>query len=251
MLASIRRNLRDLPSALSSSAVLSALLVIVIGYAASLVIVFQAATAAHLTAAQTSSWVLAITVGSGVASLVMSLWFRQPVIAAWSTPGVALLVISLSNYSYGEAIGAYLLAAIAITILGFSGLFGRVMSLIPAPIVQGMLAGILVRFGIEAFDAIPAAPLVVLPMIGVFFVLRRRNFRAPAAIALILGLLLAGISGLIRHSFTLSLSTPEFTAPVFTVQGFGAGAADLRAGADRAVCAGVGRAAQFRLRHTD
>ena len=114
MVSAIVRNLRDLPRALTPSAVLSGLLVIVIGYASSLVIVFQAASAAHLTTAQTSSWVLAITLPTGICAIVMSLWFRQPVIAAWSTPGVALLVISLPNYAYGEAIGAYLIVGVAI-----------------------------------------------------------------------------------------------------------------------------------------
>ena len=89
MFSAMLRNLRDLPGALTPSAVLSGLLVIVIGYSSSLVIVFQAANAAHLTAGQTSSWVLAITVGTGVSCIVMSLWFRQPVAAAWSTPGRA------------------------------------------------------------------------------------------------------------------------------------------------------------------
>src|ERR1700710_2828575 len=117
MVAAMLRNLRDLPRALTPSAVLSGLLVIVIGYASSLVIVFQAASAAHLTPGQTSSWVLAITVGTGISCIIMSLWFRQPVIAAWSTPGVALLVTSLPNYAYGEAIGAYLIVGVAITLL--------------------------------------------------------------------------------------------------------------------------------------
>lgn len=202
------------------SAILSGLLVIVIGYASSLVIVFQAASNAGLTPAQTSSWVLAITVGTGVCCVVMSLWFRQPVTAAWSTPGVALLVTSLGQYAYGEAIGAYILAGVGIALLGWSGLFGRVMALIPAPIVLGMLAGILIRFGIGAFNAIPEAPMIVLPMILIFFVLRRRQFRAPAAITLVVGLILAALTGVLRlEAFALTLAAPEFTAPIFSVQG--------------------------------
>lgn len=219
MFSAIARNVRDLPSSLTPSAVLSGLLVIVIGYASSLVIVFQAASNGALTPAQTSSWVLAITVGAGVSSIVMSLWFRQPVTAAWSTPGVALLVTSLSQYSYSDAVGAYLIAGAGVMLLGFSGLFGRVMGLIPTPIVLGMLAGILIRFGIGAFNAIPEAPLIVLPMIVLYFVLRRRNFRAPAAVTLIAGLGIAALTGAIHlEAFTLALAAPELTAPTFSVE---------------------------------
>lgn len=218
MRRSILQNIADLPSAITPSAVLSGLLVIVIGYASSLVIVFQAASAANLTPEQTSSWVLAITVGAGTASLVMSLWFRQPVTSAWSTPGVALLVTSLPNYSYNEAIGAYILAAVAIIALGFSGLFGRAMALVPTPIVLGMLAGILLRFGIGAFNAIPQAPLIVLPMLLVFFLLRRMRFRAPTAVALLVGILGAALSGGIHlETFSLALATPQWTPPAFSL----------------------------------
>lgn len=221
MIRSITQNLRDLPAAMTLSAALSGLLVIVIGYSASLVIVFQAASAANLSPDQTSSWVLAITVGAGIASIVMSLWFRQPVTAAWSTPGVALLVTSLadSHYLYSDVIGAYIIAALAITILGYSKLFGRVMSLVPQPIVLGMLAGILIRFGFGMFNAIPQSPIVVLPMILIFFVLRRVNFRAPAAIALLLGLILAGMSGTIHlEQLSLALATPVLTPPTFSFE---------------------------------
>jgi benzoate membrane transport protein len=219
MFRGVLRNLRDLPGALTIPAVLSGLLVIVIGYASSLVIVFQAASSANLTPEQTSSWVLAITVGAGAASLIMSLWFRQPVVSAWTTPGVALLVTSLPDYAFGEAIGAYIIVGVAITLLGFSGLFGRVMALVPTPVVLGMLAGILIRFGIGAFNAIPTAPLIVLPMIVVFFVLRRLQFRAPTVAALAVGITAAALTGTIQTDvLSLALATPEWTEPQFTIQ---------------------------------
>jgi benzoate membrane transport protein len=219
MISAIRNNLRDLPRALTPSAVLSGLLVIVIGYASSLVIVFQAASAANLTPGQTSSWVLAVTVGSGVTGIIMSLWFRQPVTAAWSTAGAALLVNNLSHYAYGEAIGAYLLYGVAVTLLGFSGMFGRLMALVPTPIVLGMLGGILLRFGIGAFNAIPTAREIVIPMLIVFFVLRRVKFRAPTAIALIVGVAIAALTGEIHgESMSLALATPEWTPPIFSLR---------------------------------
>ncbi len=219
MIAAIRQNLRDLPGAITLPAVLSGLLVIVIGYSASLVIVFQAAANASLTPSQTSSWVLAITIGSGISGILMSLWFRQPIAAAWSTPAAALLVDGLAHFSYPEAIGAFILAGIAVTILGFSGLFGRAMAIVPQPIVMGMLAGILFRFGVGAFNAIPTAPLIVLPMIAVFFVLRRIKFRAPAPAALLVGVIMAALTGTIHlETFTLSAAAPELTMPVFSVE---------------------------------
>jgi benzoate membrane transport protein len=203
---------------MSVSAVLSGLLVIVIGSAASLVIVFQAANNASLSEAQISSWVLAITLGSGLASIAMSLWYRMPVIAAWSTPGVALLVTSLADYSYAEAIGAYVVSAVAITVIGFSGLFSWIMARIPQPVVMGMLAGVLIKFGIGLFNVIPEGPVLVISMIVVYFALRRVNFRAPTVVALLVGLVIAAVSGSIQpEPLTLSLAAPLWTTPDFTL----------------------------------
>jgi benzoate membrane transport protein len=219
MLAAILANLRDLPRAMNLSALLAGLLVIVIGSASSLVIVFQAANNGGLDQAQTSSWVLAITIGTGLSTLVMSLWFRQPVTAAWSTPGVALLVDSLARYQFGEAIAAYIVASLAIILIGYSGLFGWLMAKIPQPVVMGMLAGVLLRFGLGLFDALPENPPLVLAMIGVYFLLRRRQFRAPTAAALVVGLVIAALGdNLHLESVAPSLAVPLWTEPVFTVE---------------------------------
>jgi benzoate membrane transport protein len=220
MIAQILTTIRDFPRALTASGLLSGLLVIIIGSAASLVIVFDAANKGGLSAEQTSSWVLAITIGSGLASIAMSLWYRQPVIAAWSTPGVALLVTSLAGYDYSEAIGAYILSAIAITLIGLSGLFGWIMARVPQPVVMGMLAGVLLRFGLGLFDAIPESPVLVISMIIVYFLLRRISFRAPTVIALLVGLVIAALSGTIRpEPLALSLAQPLWTSPTFSVSG--------------------------------
>ena len=213
------QNLRDLPGSLSFSAVSAGLLVVIVGYASSVPIVIQAANNAGLDRDHLSSWLLAITVGSGLCSLWLSLLHRQPIIAAWSTPGVALLVGSLARYRYSDAIGAYLIAGLAITVLGYSKLFGRVMSLIPQPVVMGMLAGILIKFGFNIFTALPDRPVMVILMLIVFFALRRIGFPAPTVGALVVGVLIAAISQDIHlEGFVPSLATPIFTAPTFSLE---------------------------------
>jgi benzoate membrane transport protein len=216
---SVVQNIRDLPRALAPSAVLSGLLVVIVGYASSLVLVFQAATNAHVDNAHLSSWVLAITLGSGLCSIVMSLWFRQPVIAAWSTPGIVLLSSTLVRYPFSDAIGAYIVAAIAIILLGFTGMFGRIMRLIPQPIVMGMLAGVLINFGLELFQSFPESPVMVFLMLVVFFIMRRMGFRAPTIGALVVGLVIAAFRQEIHlENLQLSFAAPIWTAPTFSVE---------------------------------
>jgi benzoate membrane transport protein len=68
---------------------------VLVGYTSSAAIVFQAAHAAGANPEQIGSWLLALGLGMGVTCIGLSLYFRSPVLTAWSTPGAALLATSL------------------------------------------------------------------------------------------------------------------------------------------------------------
>ncbi len=207
----LKRNLRDLPGTLTPSAWLAGLVSVLIAYTGPMVLVFQAASNAGFDRAHLSSWIWSLTVGSGIVTLPLCLWYRQPLVVAWSVAGSALLVSNLSHYSLPQVVGAYLLAGLAAAIVGWTGIFRRLLTFIPTPIVMGMLGGVLLKFGIGLFSAIPQQPLIVLVMIAVFLVLRRLNFRAPSVAALAAGLLVAALSGDL-HSLQIS---PELAGPVW------------------------------------
>lgn len=133
--------------------VMAGLISVIVNYGGTFILVFQAAQLAGLDAAQTASWVWAVSVGVGMSGLFLSWRYRMPIITAWSTPGAAFLVMSLGTVSYPEAIGAYILSALAFVVLGLSGFFDRLIRLIPPAIAAALLAGILLQFGIGAFGA--------------------------------------------------------------------------------------------------
>ena len=161
-------------------------------------------------------------VGNGLATIFMSLLYRLPLTSPYSTAGAALLVTSLINYPLAEAIGAYILCALGIMLLGMSGLFGRVMRLIPQPVVMAVLAGVLLRFGLGIFNAIddaPANPLIIVAMVGVYFCLRRIKFRAPSLGAMIIGIIIIAAAGQLNFAgdIILTPTVPALTMPVFTL----------------------------------
>ena len=204
---------------LSISAIVAGLIAVIVSYAGPLVIVFQAANAAGLSHDMISSWIGAISIGSGVAAIIMSIAYRAPVITAWSTPGAALLVLALPNTPYPEAIGAFIFAAGICTFLGLSGMFDTVVSRIPKAIAAAMLAGILFRFGAELFGAFSVDPLVVGLMAVVYFLVKRFSARYAITAVLCTGLLIAFLSGEIRTgALSLELATPVLTAPRFSWQ---------------------------------
>jgi len=130
----------------------------------------------------------------GLTTLLPSLWLRIPVVTAWSTPGAALLAVSLQGVPLAQAIGAFLACGLLLTLAGASGLFERWMSRIPMSLASALLAGVLLRFGIEAFGALGTAPLVVGTMLATFLVARRLapRFAVPLTLLAGFGAVLAG-----------------------------------------------------------
>jgi benzoate membrane transport protein len=215
------RNLRDLPRGLTLASVTAGFIFVLINFTGPLLLLLAAAQNAGFTTEQTASWVWAVVVGNGVLCIVQSLAWRIPMTAQYSTAGVALLLVSLPNYTINEAVGAYIVCAGATALLGLSGAFGRVMRLIPQPVIMAVLAGVLLRFGLNIFNALDDAPgnvWLIVPMIIAFFVLKRLSFSAPALGAIGVGLVIAALQG--RLSFpplALTFTLPQLYAPVFTL----------------------------------
>lgn len=175
-------------------AVMAGLVAVLISYAGPLLLVLQAAQAGHLTAAQVTSWVWAISIGAGACGLWMSWRQRVPVVCAWNTPGAALLASALVALPYSQVIGAYLVAAAALLLIGWTGVFDRLMARIPRSLCAAMLAGILLRFGVDAFGAarstVEGAPWLVGAMFAGYLLFKQRSARYAIALTLLLGVAL-------------------------------------------------------------
>ena len=133
---------------------LAGFLAVLIGYASSAAIIWQAAIVAGATTAQISGWMTALGLAMGVSTLTLTLWYRVPVLTAWSTPGAALLVTGLQGLTLNEAIGVIIVTNALIVLCGITGLFARLMRIIPHSLAAAMLAGILLRFGLQAFASL-------------------------------------------------------------------------------------------------
>ncbi|GAA2263318.1 MULTISPECIES: benzoate/H(+) symporter BenE family transporter [Kitasatospora] len=211
--SSTRRSLRR---DVSLPALLAGLVCIAVSFSGPLVIVLAAASAGHLDAAHTASWIWAVSIGSGLTCLLLSWWTRTPVITAWSTPGAALLVTSLGAYPYREAVGAFLVSNVAVAVFGATGLFGRLISAVPTGIVNAMLAGILFSFGTGVFGSLHKAPVLVLGSFAAFLLAKRYLPRYAVPVALLAGgVLAAGTVGLPLHLGDGGLVRPVLTAPAF------------------------------------
>ena len=205
---------------LSLSAFTAGFVAVLVGFTSSVAIVFQAAQAFGATPAQITSWMWALGLGMGLCSLVPSLILRKPVMVAWSTPGAAVLATAglAGGFSMGEAVGAFMVSAALITLAGVTRWFERVMNRIPMEIAAALLAGVLARFGLQAFAAAQTALPLVLTMLVVYLVSRRWVARYAVVITLAAAVAMVALKGQMAWSAVqLELAMPVFTAPQFSL----------------------------------
>ena len=191
---------------------------VIVNYGGTFILVFQAAKVAGLSPELTASWVWSISIGVGVTGIVLSWTAREPIITAWSTPAAAFLITALATTPYAEAIGAYLLSAAAFVALGLSGYFEKAIRLIPPGIAAGLLAGILLQFGIGAFGGMSIDPVLAGLLIMAYLVLKRLTPRYAVVGILVLGLAFLLIEDRVDLSgLALQLAAPVFTMPAFSL----------------------------------
>ncbi|MCG8616936.1 MAG: benzoate/H(+) symporter BenE family transporter, partial [Desulfobacterales bacterium] len=199
--------------------VVAGLIVVAVSYGGPAALIFQAADAAGLDRGQLMSWIWAVSIGSGITGIYLSVKLKTPVVTAWSTPGAALLVTGWAAYSYPEAIGCFIFSGAVITLIGITGVFSRVMDRIPGAVVAAMLAGILFRFGTDVFVHMKSMPGLVEPMLLSYLISKRFFPRYAIVLTLASGFITAYFLGVLVDvgSVSITMPMPVFTMPQFTV----------------------------------
>ena len=196
----------------------SAFVAAIVGFGGTLALIIAAADAVGATREQTASWVTAICLAMAFETAWLSWKTRMPIISAWSTPGAALIAAS-SGFTMADAVGAFIVTALLLIATGLFRPLTRLITLIPASVASGMLAGIVVAFVINAVKTIPADPVLILPLIAAFFVIRLFNPALSVLAVLVGGGVLAFALGRVGALPAPELSTLTVTAPAFSIAG--------------------------------
>jgi benzoate membrane transport protein len=207
--------LRDFsPSTLAAGFVAS-----LVGMTSSIAIVFSAAQALGANDAMLTSWVLAICVGMAALTIIPSLWLRMPVMVAYSTPGAVILSnLKPGDFTMAQGIGAFIVSGLVVALVGFSGLFERLMNRIPLALASALLAGALTRFAIVGFSDAATAPTIVIICTLTYLMFRQVAPRYAVIAVLFAGVISAMATGRLQtEQFRWSIAKPVFTAPVFSL----------------------------------
>ena len=189
-----------------------------VGYTSSAAIIFQAANSTGANDAMVTSWFWALGLGMGLSTIGLSLFFKQPILTAWSTPGAAILVTSLAGVPMAEAIGAFLLCSVLLTLVGLSGWFDRLMAFMPQSIAAAMLAGVLLPFAMHMIMSLESQLALVLTMIMTFFISRVFWPKLAIMVTFLMGIMIAWVQNLIIwQSLSLQISSPIWTTPEWSL----------------------------------
>ncbi len=203
---------------MSLSAVVAGFVAVLVGFTSSAAIVFSAARASGASEAEVASWMWALGLGMAATCIGLSLRYRVPVVTAWSTPGAAMLVTAAAGLSLPEAIGAFVVSAALIALLGFSGWMERLLARLPASLASGLLAGVLLRFGLDIFTSMQQRFGLVMAMFLAWLLARRWSPRYAVILALAAGIAVAAAQGALHlDGVRLSLAAPVWVAPQFSL----------------------------------
>lgn len=207
---SLRRNLPIVAAAVRNIIILVAVLSIPL----------RAAEAMALSTAETTSWILVGFGLPGLLSIVMTLRYRLPLLLT----GNLFVIIFVSGLggeiAFPALMGASLLAGVGVLLIGILGLTRRLASLVPVPIMFGLLAGAVMPFLAAMFSVFGQAPVVVGGTLLVYLVSQGvLGKRVPAILpALVAGVLLAAVTGRFEPvSEPLALTLPRLALPVFSL----------------------------------
>jgi benzoate membrane transport protein len=173
----------------------SALIATVIGFGGTVALITQAMRTLGATVEQTGSAVTALCLGIAVSGALFSLWLRVPIVTAWSTPGAALLAATTPNLTWPQAIGAFIVAALSMIVVGLVPLFETLAKRIPSSIAAAMLAGVLLPFCLNLFKLGSDEPLLVLMLVATFLVVRQRLPLYALPLVMAMGIALTVLRG--------------------------------------------------------
>lgn len=199
------------------STITAAIVAALVGIAGALAVVLEAARALGATPAETTSWVTALCLSMALTSGLLSLWHRMPIITAWSTPGAAVIAATAGTIKMDAAVGAFLLTAGLIVATALIRPLDAAVRRIPVGVAAGMLAGVLLRFVLQMIEVMPEGPLIVLPLILLFLVVRLKSPGTAMLLVIAAGTGIAAALGLIESWPPLTLSSFTVIEPRFDI----------------------------------
>ncbi len=187
-----------------------------------LVILLSTANSANLPFETTVSWIFSVYFFAGLGTLFLSLYYRQPIMVAWSIPGAVLVADALGRYPFTDVLGAYLVVGLVLAGLGLSGVVRSLMKWLPTPVLLGMVAAVLMPYGRAAIIALVEIPAIAIPAFAAYLLLtalpRLGRVCPPVLGAIVVALLMSTLTGATNWAaLQPAIATPQIFWPTFNI----------------------------------
>ena len=201
----------------SVPAVFAGFITFLVGISVSAVLVIQSAQMLGADTAEITSWFWALGLSIGLCGLLLSWKFKYPVATSWSTAGLALILATANGYSMNAALGAFFICGLVTAILGFLGIFEKILTHIPQSLTSAMLAGVLLKFGIALFASIQNEWAYVLCLLAAYVIMKRLWPRYSIVLTVIIGIALCPILlNFKMPAIDLAFAQPVWVKPEFS-----------------------------------
>ncbi|GAB3680274.1 hypothetical protein GCM10027597_24370 [Saccharopolyspora tripterygii] len=209
-----RQVLRDL----SGSSAAGGIVGLVFSASGPIAVILSAGTHGGLSPGQLASWVFGVFFLNGILTAIASWVYRQPLAFFWTIPGTVVVGSSLNHLPWPEVLGAFVVTALLILVIGLTGWVRTIMSALPMPIVMAMVAGVFLQFGLDLVTATGTEVGLAAPMVVVFVALsvfpKAGRLMPPILGALIAGALAVAASVRFQLAQGAWLAQPVLQAPV-------------------------------------
>lgn len=213
-----KSGLHDLPGHLNGSTIAAGLISSVFGCTGPALVVISASSAAGFTTADTVTWIFGIYVFGGLLGMLLALYYKIPISGAYSIPGATLMGAALAGYTFNQAAGAFIIAGVIVLIIGITGLIGKILKFLPLEIVMAMVAGCMLKFGINIITYTQKDIVICGSSVLAFFIIPRIFKKFPAVLAaLVVGVVVALLTGGFSGNMgSVSYIAPRLIKPAFS-----------------------------------
>lgn len=214
-------------SAYGTPSLITGALAAFVGFASSFAVVLQGLRAAGASESVAASGLMAASIAMGLAGIVLSLRTRMPISCAWSTPGAALLALgagtaaqSSVGVDFATSIGSFMVCGVLIVLAGLWRPLARAVALIPGPLANAMLAGILLSLCLAPFRAIAFDWTLGLPILAAWVIGTRINRYLGVPLALVAFVIVLVFGVPFPTDWTARLAQALVPEPVFIMPRF-------------------------------
>lgn len=125
-----------------------------------LIIFASVAANANLTTNQAVSWIMMGSVFGAITTIFLCVFYKQPIVIMPSLAALLVMGPMFKMFGISEMVAGYILAAIIIFFIGFFRIIEKIGSVLPIPIIMGMIAGVFMNYGLQMVDAVKKQPII-------------------------------------------------------------------------------------------